>query len=183
MLKMRKDGDIRDTKNTNKNEMVETWKAESAILETVFEQGLAPDTSDCHLCSWVWRTGFSAATLQWAPLRQKGQWATTIPHRCVIHTSSHFTVGHEETAGSVCAVTSEQDGVWNITQFHPRAVSLPWGGLCLSSPGPHLLHVSSGISKGPQRIPRILDTGMSWGSPIIRSASRVCATRISFTAF
>lgn len=41
MLKMRKDGDIRDTKNTNKNEMVETWKAESAILETVFEQGLA----------------------------------------------------------------------------------------------------------------------------------------------
>lgn len=69
------------------------------------------------------------------------------------------------------------------TPLPTRAVSLPWGGLCLSSPGPHLLHVSSGISKGPQRIPRILDTGMSWGSPIIRSASRVCATRISFTAF
>lgn len=66
----------------------------------------------------------------------------------------------------------------------PPALCPCRGVACASAPQAHICYMfPSGISKGPQRIPRILDTGISWGSPIIRSASRVCATRISFTAF
>lgn len=190
MLKMRKDGDIRDTKNTNKNEMVETWKAESAILETVYEQGLAKQE---HLtpATATSAVGFGGQVSLPPPSSEPRcdrrdselQPSLTDASSTPAHTSPSGMRRQQALSAQWLLSRTGSGTSPSSTPLPTRAVSLPWGGLCLSSPGPHLLHVSSGISKGPQRIPRILDTGMSWGSPIIRSASRVCATRISFTAF
>lgn len=126
----------------------------------------APDTSDCHLCSWVWWTGFSAATLQWPPLRQKGQWATTIPHRCVIHTSSL----HHRASGDSRLCLCSDFWVGLGLERHPVPPCCPpalcpcRGVACASAPQAHICYMfPSGISKGPQRIPRILDTGFPEG--------------------
>lgn len=188
---MRKDRTIKYTKKNYKlNETVEWWKAQSAILETYFEQGLAKQENLTPV------TATSAAGLvdrflcrqppQWPQLRKEGQWATTVPHRYILHTSSHLTIRHQDTA--LCLCSDFRGGRGPEGHPVPPHCSPP---LCLCHgvvwpvpqlPRPTFVTCFQVISKGAQRIiPRILDIGQ--GSPIIGSASRVCATCISCTAF
>lgn len=148
MLKMRKDGDIRDTKkSTNKNEMVERWKAESTILETVFDRDWR-NRSTWHQwlppLQWVWWTGFSAITLQWPQLRQKGQWAV---HPSQMRHPHQFTLHHRAGIRRQHTLCSDF-WVGRGLERHPvppccsPALCPCRGVACASAPQTHICYVS-----------------------------------------
>lgn len=130
----------------------------------------------------VWWTGFSAANLHSGPsCERRDSELQHPPHQLTL---DHQASGHSTLSLQWLPRRTGSGRSPSSTLLLTPFVSLPWGGLaCASAPQAHVCYMfPSGISKGAQRIiPRILDIGQ--GSPIIGSASRVCATCISCTAF